>query len=216
MKKLISVILVTSLFLSGCQLTRQNAMTGEEETNSTTNGVLLGCLGGAIAGALINKGKGAAVGCAGGGAVGGAIGYNMDQQEEELRKELRHSGVKIKRNGNNIELILDGDITFATGSSQVSRSASNSFKSIVKVMNEFEDTNLIISGHTDSLGATQYNQTLSETRAKAVQHKLNSYGLSRNRTFSEGYGELSPLCSNNSKQGRACNRRVELLISPKA
>jgi len=215
-KLLITGFIIVSLSLSGCSLTRTNAMTGEEETNSTTNGALFGCLGGAIAGALINRGKGAAIGCAAAGTVGAVVGSEMDKQEELLRKELRSSGVIVKRSGNNIKLILDGDITFTSGSAQVSSSMKPTFKSIVKVMNNFKKTNLIIIGHTDSQGSTQYNQNLSEVRAKSVQQNLNGYGLARNRTFTDGFGESSPLCSNSTTQGRACNRRVELVISPKS
>lgn len=109
-KKRAAVMVLASLFaISGCQTTRLNAATGEEETNATTQGALVGCVGGAIAGALIKddkRGKGALVGCAGGAAVGGAIGYNLDQQEAELRKVLVNSGVQVQRNGDTIRLIM--------------------------------------------------------------------------------------------------------------
>ena len=208
---MLSVIIAT-LAISGCQTTRINAMTGEEETNDTTSGLLIGCLGGAVVGALINKGKGAAIGCAGGAVVGGAVGNKLDKQEEMLRAELRNSGVRIKRYDDRIELLLDGDISFSTGSTQVSNGTITTLKSVVKVMKDFKDTTISVLGHTDSKGSVQYNQNLSEARAKSVQSILNRYGLPRNRTTSEGYGEMSPLCDNATSQGRACNRRVELII----
>lgn len=214
MKKVITVALALAV-LSGCQTTRQNAMTGETEMNSTTSGSLWGCAGGAIIGAIANKGNGALVGCAAGGAVGGAVGYQVDKQEDLLREELKNSGVSVKRNGKNIELLLQGDITFNTGNANIKEGMNPAFRSIVKVMNEYKDTNLIIVGHTDATGSVDYNQKLSEVRAKSVQSKLNGYGLSRSRTFAEGYGEMNPLCENKTEQGKACNRRVELIITPK-
>lgn len=198
--------------LAGCQTTRQNAMTGETETNSATTGAVGGCVVGAIAGAVINKEKGALIGCGAGGAVGYAVGNNLDEQEAALREELVHSGVQIKRTDEKIELILSGDISFESGKTELSNSIKPSLKSIVKVMNEFDDTALIISGYTDSVGSAEYNKQLSESRAMAVQQYLNINGLSYSRTKAQGYGEFSPRCSNETEAGKRCNRRVELTI----
>lgn len=203
-----------SVSLVGCQLTRTNAITGEEEMNDTTAGFLLGCAGGALAGALINKGKGAAIGCAAGGGAGAAVGYQMDKQEDMLRSELRGTGVQIKRDADQIKLILAGDITFSTGSVRVDRQILPSLKSIAKVMKEFDDTELLIVGYTDTVGSRSSNESLSLMRAKSVQQELNKVGLPRSRTYADGIGELMPRCSNDTKQGRACNRRVELTIMP--
>lgn len=216
-KKSMIVIAVTSvLTLSGCQTTRTNAMTGESETNSATSGAAIGCFTGALIGAIANKGKGAAIGCVAGGGVGLAVGYDLDQQESALRQELVRSGVQVKREGDKIKLIMDGDISFETGKTILSPSIKPALRSVVKVMNKFQDTDLIVSGHTDSKGNQTFNQQLSEARAKTVQSFLNQSGLSRSRTYAEGYGELVPLCTNETAQGRACNRRVELTIIPKS
>lgn len=210
------VALSISVLLAGCQTTRTNAMTGEEETNSATKGLLGGCLAGAVAGGLINDGKGAAIGCVGGGAVGYAVGANFDKQEEALRQELVGTGVQIRRIGEDkIELVLAGDVTFASGSSSLSAGIKPSLRSVVKVMNEFDDTALVISGHTDSSGSAEFNKSLSETRAMSVKNYLNEQGLSYNRTHSQGFGEMTPKCDNKTATGKACNRRVELMIVPK-
>ena len=218
MKKSIKGLILATIILSvsACStMERKNATTGETEVNSATWGALIGCASGAVTGALINKGKGAAIGCAGAGLIGGGAGYYMDQQEAKLRKELVGTGVQVVRYGESIVLVLDSDISFATGSSVVHSSIKPSLKSIVSIMNEYDDTTLVVSGHTDSVGSEMSNQLLSVSRAKTVQAILNGYGLSRSRTISEGYGELSPICDNKTKEGRACNRRVELSITPK-
>lgn len=215
MKKFKKVMLVglIALMATGCQSTRQNAMTGEDETNGLTKGVLGGCVGGAIIGAIANKGTGAAVGCVAGGAVGGVIGNNMDQQEADLRKELLDTGVQIQRVGEDqIKLVLDGDITFASGKTDVSNSIKPTLSSIAKVMEEYDDTKLVIEGHTDSVGSDSSNKNLSYTRAAAVEKEMARRGLSRDRMEITGFGEMIPICTNKTKAGQACNRRVELKI----
>lgn len=214
----LKTLLITSILtlaVTGCQTTRQNAYTGESEMNDTTSGALIGCATGALAGALINKGKGAAIGCAAGGAGGAAIGYQMDKQEAMLRQELVNSGIQIKRVGEQIKLVMSGDITFKTGRSDLTPSILPSLRSVAKVMNNFEDTMLIVEGHTDSVGKDAYNMQLSSVRAQTVQREIAVSGLSYSRIKAEAYGEMRPLCSNNTKSGQACNRRVELLIVPR-
>ncbi|MDN2483322.1 OmpA family protein [Vibrio astriarenae] len=216
MNKSNKFILVTALslplLLSGCQTTRQNAATGEQETNRTTSGALLGCAGGAIAGAIINKGKGAAIGCAAGGATGALVGSNMDKQEAELRQELLNSGVQIERNGERIELIIASDISFNSGGYDLQPSIKPTLDSIAKVMNRYPESNLLIEGHTDSTGSLELNELLAKARANSVQTALTSSGLEYNRTRTQGFGPHKPMCDNATPEGRACNRRVELTI----
>lgn len=211
-KSVMASILVSVISLTGCQTNSTNAYTGESETNNVVKNGAMGCLAGALVGAIANKGKGAAIGCVAAGGVGMAIGHSMDKQEAALRQELINTGVQIERNEDNIKLLIQGDISFDTGKTVLSSSIKPALNSVVKIMNNFNDTELIITGHTDSVGSSVSNQALSEARAKVVQAYLNQRGLSRSRTYSEGYGELSPICSNETKQGRECNRRVELTL----
>lgn len=214
--KKITLACLIAVMASGCQTTRQNAMTGEEEASATAQGVLGGCIGGAIAGAIINKGKGAAIGCAAGGVVGGVVGQEFDKQEAALRQELVSSGVQVKRVGEDkIELVLDGDISFATGKSDVSSAIKPSLSSVAKIMNEYPETKLIIEGHTDSVGSEASNLQLSKSRAYSVRSVLGNYGLGFDRMAVEAYGEKAPICTNKTKEGQSCNRRVELMIVPK-
>lgn len=213
MKKILLVTLLASIVsLTGCETTRQNAMTGETENSASTIGTVGGCIGGAIIGGIINNGKGAAIGCAAGGGAGYLVGANMDKQESALRQELTNSGVQIERIGDKIKLIFNGDITFNKNEATLNPSVYRSLNSIVKVMNEYPKTTLLIEGHTDSDGSATYNKELSEFRALSVQKYLNVQGLSRNRTEAVGLGKMFPKCDNKTVAGKTCNRRVELTI----
>lgn len=213
MKKIIALSLIC-MSLVGCQVTRQNAITGEYETNSTVKGGLLGCVAGAVVGGALNGGKGAAIGCGAGGGAGLFVGNNFDKQEAELRKQLLNSGVQVKRQGNEIRLIMNGAITFNTGKSSLKQAVYPKLRSIVTVMNRYPDTVLLVEGHTDSVGSSARNKELSFYRAQSVKTALNTMGLSSTRTDITGYGESMPICSNKTEQGRQCNRRVELRILP--
>ena len=195
MKK-ITLALALTVALTGCQATqRQNATTGESETNSATQGALIGAIAGAVAGAATgddskDRRKRALIGAAGGAAVGGGIGYYFDQQEAALREELMNSGVQVERLG------------------------ENQLRGVARILVEYPDTSLVIDGHTDSTGSESSNQILSERRAESVRAFLISQDVAAGRAIARGNGERYPLCDNNTSQGRACNRRVEIQILP--
>ena len=220
MKK-ITLALVVAVALSGCQATqRQNATTGETETNSATKGALLGALAGAAVGLASGddakeRRQRALVGAAGGAAVGGGVGYYFDRQEAALRKELLNSGVQVERVGENQLLLrLENGIGFATNSYQLDASIHNTLRGVARILVEYPDTSLVIDGHTDSTGSDTTNQILSERRAESVRSFLISQNVAAGRAIARGNGERYPLCSNSTSTGRACNRRVEIQILP--
>ncbi len=118
------------------------------------------------------------------------------------------------REGENIRLVMPNNITFAVNKSTLNTSIYATLNSVVKILNEFDETILQVAGHTDSSGAAAYNQSLSVSRATSVADYLNSRNIRSSRLFVVGYGESQPITSNNSSAGRAENRRVELLIEP--
>ncbi len=215
-----SVALALVLALTGCQATqRQNATTGESETNSATTGAVLGAIAGAVAGAATgdkdDRGRRALIGAAGGAAIGGGIGYYFDQQEEALRQELLNSGVQVERVGENQLLLrMENGIGFATGSHALDSGIRNTLNGVARILVEYPDTSLVIDGFTDSTGSDKTNQALSERRAEAVRSFLVSQNVAAGRAVARGNGERFPLCTNDTKQGRACNRRVEIKILP--
>ncbi|MEZ9620003.1 OmpA family protein [Vibrio sp. 10N.222.55.A3] len=217
--KKITLALALTIALTGCQATqRQNATTGESEANSATQGALIGALAGAVAGAGAatgdskDRGKRALIGAAGGAAVGGGIGYYFDRQEAALREELMNSGVQVERVGESQLLLrLENGIGFDSGSYALESSIHNTLRSVARILVEYPDTSLVIEGHTDSEST---NQILSERRAESVRAFLISQDVAAGRAIARGNGERYPLCDNNTSQGRACNRRVEIQILP--
>ena len=211
MKKLISVVMLVAL-LTGC-VARQNATTGEDEANRSALGALGGAVAGALAGAATGKKNAAIFGAVGGAAIGGGIGYYFDQQEEALRKELIDSGVQVKRVGENeLQLIMARGIGFETGSYNLSASIFSTLNGVAKILNEYPESSLRIIGHTDSVGSSESNLTLSERRAESVGNYLIQKNVKSGRLTTLGYGERRPIVSNNTAAGRAANRRVEISI----
>lgn len=198
--------------LAAC--TTNDPYTGERKTSNTAKGAGIGAGLGAILGAATSskkdRTKGLARGAAIGAAVGGGTGYYMDRQEKVLRERLEGTGVRVSREGKNIKLIMPGNITFATGSSQIRADFFDVLDSVVDVVKEFKDTRIRISGHTDSVGTDAVNQRLSEERANSVKYFLQDQGVPGGRINTYGYGKRFPIADNGSDSGRQQNRRVEL------
>lgn len=212
-RKLCAVFLLSALV--GCQTT--DPYTGESKTSNTAKGAGIGVLAGALLGAAVNhdnRGQGAMVGAALGGAAGGGYGYYRDKQEEKLRQELAGSGVDVQRNGENIKLVMPGNITFRTGSAEIQADFYDTLNSVAGSLKEFPDSNVKINGYTDSTGDAMKNQILSEQRASSVARYMQSQGVSPARLQTAGYGARSPIDSNNTEAGRQANRRVELEVVP--
>ena len=211
MKKSISALILVA-FLTGCA--RQSATTGEEETSRSTIGALSGAVAGALAGAATGKKNAAIFGAVGGAAIGGGIGYYFDQQEAALREELLNSGVQVRRVGENeLQLIMARGIGFETGSYNLSASIFSTLNGVAKILNEYPKSSLLIIGHTDSVGSSESNLTLSERRAESVGNYLIRQNVKSGRLTTKGYGERRPIADNNTAAGRAANRRVEISIT---
>ncbi|MDY6841133.1 MAG: OmpA family protein [Pseudomonadota bacterium] len=216
MKKTILAFAVATVGLSGCMT--YDPYTGEEKTSSATKGSIIGGIGGAAVGAATSsssdRGKGALIGAASGAAIGGGIGYYMDKQEAELRRKLEGTGVRVVRNGDQIALVMPGNITFDLNQSSIKPSFTGTLESVALVLKEYDKTIIQIEGHTDSSGSDSYNQLLSEKRASSVRDFLLNQGIEPRRTRAVGYGERYPIASNDTASGREQNRRVELTLVP--
>ena len=220
MKKLITALSIISITaLSGC--TTFDPYTGEEKTTNTAKGAGIGAGAALVLSYLANKDKSSSerkrrlLRDAGIGAiVGGGAGYYMDTQEAELRKQLRNSGVSVIRDGDNINLVMPGNITFPSNGSQLMSNFYNVLDSVAIVLEEFEKTTIVVAGYTDSRGSDSYNQTLSENRASAVAAYLKSRKVNELRFDAVGFGEKNPVADNSTAEGRALNRRVELSLIP--
>lgn len=220
MQKLITLITIIGLTtLSGC--TTYDAYTGEEKTSNTAKGAGIGAGVGAVLAYLANKDESSkkrnkrVLAAAGIGAIaGGSVGYYMDSQEAELRKTLRSTGVSVERDGDNINLIMPGNITFVTNGHDLNAEFYEVLDSVVIVLQKFDKTIIVAAGHTDSKGSNDYNQKLSERRAKSVALFLLSKGVVEARIEAVGFGEGEPIADNTTAEGRSLNRRVELTLVP--
>ena len=143
-----------------------------------------------------------------------SVGYYMDQQEAKLHDQLSGTGVTVMRVGEIIVLSMPGSATFASGSGDVESKFYPVLDSVVIVLDEFDQTYIDIIGHTDSKGSKEYNQGLSEKRAHSVADYLESRAIISERVAAGGMGEADPVASNDTRKGRAMNRRVEITLKP--
>jgi outer membrane protein OmpA-like peptidoglycan-associated protein len=209
---------MSALALTACTTT--DPYTGETRANNTGRGILIGAAAGAVLGYLTNTSDSdegrtnALIGAGIGALAGGAIGNYMDRQEAAMREALSDTGVGVRREGNDLRLIMPGDVTFATNSSDIQGQFYSILNDVATVMNRYPATYLDIIGHADSTGPDDYNQALSERRALSVANYLIAQGVLRDRFYVAGMGERSPIASNDTPAGRAQNRRVEILVRP--
>ncbi len=214
MKKSIISLMAMAVLASACTTT--DPYTQEQKVSKATWGTMAGAAGGAAVGALTskNKGKGALIGAAAGAAVGGGVGYYMDTQEAQLREELASTGVSVLRSGDEILLIMPGNITFTSDSSDINSGFYATLNSIAKVFKKYDTTTIMVSGYTDNTGTDAHNDQLSKQRANSVAAYLQSQGLKAARFTTLGFGKSNPIASNATAAGRQQNRRVEIKIIP--
>lgn len=183
--------------------------------SKTAKGTTIGAGAGALAGAIIGKAAGntttgAIVGAAVGGATGAAIGNYMDRQARELEEDLENA--TVERVGEGIKITFDSGILFDTESYALKDASKEDIANLAEVLNKYEDTNIMFGGHTDSRGTDEYNQELSENRAKSVAEYAAFTGVDAKRMTIVGYGEDDPIATNDTEAGRQKNRRVEIAI----
>lgn len=200
-----------ALGLGGCVT---NPTTGERQVSKTAAYGTIGAITCGIVGAITHGSKGARNSAAACGAVGAGVGGYMDYQENKLRESLANTGVEVQRQGNQIKLTMPENVTFPTNSFQLSGQAQSSLDKAAQTLATYVDTAIAIIGHTDSTGSDSINIPLSENRAQAVADYLMSRGVAANRMNVSGRGASQPIASNETIDGRAMNRRVEILITP--
>ena len=205
--------------LAACTTT--DPYTGQVVRNNTGTGAIAGALGGAALGYLTNTNrseqgrKNALIGAGIGALAGAGVGNYMDRQQAELRRELAGSGVEVQRQGDNIVLQMPSDVTFGFDRSDIQPQFYDTLASVARSLNEYPQTLVDVVGHADSIGRAEYNQQLSERRALAVADNLtNRGGVLRDRLYVAGRGSSQPIATNDTEEGRAKNRRVEIILRP--
>jgi outer membrane protein OmpA-like peptidoglycan-associated protein len=214
-KHTVAVVAAAALVLGGCEAIDSYAH--DPEKAKTRKGAGYGAAAGAVVGLLTagsNPFKSAMIGAAAGALVGGAVGNYMDRQEAKLRQQMAGTGVDVVRNGDNITLDVPGGVTFAFDSADVNAQFYPVLDKVAGTLKEYDKTVIEVAGHTDNVGSDTYNQALSQRRANSVAAYLSGQGLASTRVVTVGGGEAHPVASNDTEEGRAQNRRVEITIVP--
>ena len=211
----VAAIAAASVALAGCEA--MDSFANDPEKAKTRRGAGYGAAAGAVVGLLTagsNPFKSAMIGAAAGALVGGAVGNYMDRQEAKLRQQMAGTGVDVVRNGDHITLYLPGNVTFAFDSADLNAQFYPVLDKVAGTLQEYDKTVIEVAGHTDSTGSDSYNQGLSQRRADNVKAYLSSHGVPGTRVVTVGAGEGHPVASNDTEEGRAQNRRVEITIVP--
>lgn len=197
---------------SGCGMTK------------TGKGALIGGGGGAAAGAgigaLIGGGKGAGIGAAIGAAVGAGagalIGQKMDKQQKELEEQLKQQAKIEQTTDSNglqaIKVTFDGGILFPTGKYNLNPQAQSDLTKFAVNLIQNPNTDVAITGYTDNTGSYAVNEKLSDQRANSVRNYLMECGVAGNRLTAKGIPMADYIASNDTPEGRALNRRVEITV----
>ena len=208
-------LVAATVALAGCET--MESFANDPEKEKTRKGTGYGAAAGAVVGLLTagsNPFKSAMIGAAAGALIGGAAGNYMDRQEAKLRQQMAGTGVDVVRNGDHITLDMPGNVTFGFDSADLNAQFYPVLEKVAGTMKEFDKTVIEVAGHTDNTGGDTYNQGLSERRARSVAAFLSSQGVSGTRVVTIGAGEGHPVASNDTEEGRAQNRRVEITIVP--
>ncbi|WP_374944042.1 OmpA family protein [Sphingomonas sp.] len=191
--------------------------TGERRISKAAIGGIGGALGGYLLGDLVGGRHDRTekiVGAGIGGLAGAGIGAYMDRQERDLRARTAGTDVQVIRRGDDLVLNIPSGITFAYDSADVAPAFQRTLDQVADTLGQYNQTYIDVYGHTDSTGSDAYNQTLSERRALSVADYLSGHGVQSARIATRGYGETQPIASNDTDEGRAANRRVEIKIVP--
>jgi len=204
MKRMVAVLVLGVLVIgfTGCATRSQ--------TGAAVGAGSGAVVGGAIGRAAGNTAAGAILGAAIGGAAGAVIGNYMDRQAAEIERDIE--GARIERLGEGIKITFDSGILFAYNSADLAADAQLNLTRLATILNKYDDTDILLEGHTDSDGAADYNMGLSVRRAQSVNDFLAGLEVDPSRFTVKGYGEEQPIATNDTVDGKAQNRRVEVAI----
>lgn len=205
MKKLVIIGMIAVFVVSaiGCEWSRSQ------------KGAVIGSSAGAVIGAAIGKKSGntavgAIVGAAVGGTAGAYIGNYMDKQAAEIEQDIE--GARVERVGEGIKITFDSGILFEVNKSTLQPTAVTNIEKLAMILDKYSDTSILIEGHTDATGTEEYNMELSRRRTESVAAKLAASNVDPMRFTLIGYGEIQPIATNDTPEGRQANRRVEIAI----
>lgn len=207
MKLFVPMIAVSVLALSACAPDPNNMQ------NRTLTGAITGAAVGGVAGAMAGDRRTALAGAMIGATGGALIGQQLDRQAAELRATLGNN-IDVRNTGQELVLTLPQDLLFATDSATLRPDLQADLRAIAGNLVTYPNSDVIVVGHTDNVGAAAYNQGLSERRATSVAQILRNQGVAQNRIQTIGRGLTQPIANNGTVAGRQQNRRVEIFIRP--
>ena len=217
-KKVLAALLISTLAVPAC-----NTSTGFDQNidrTKTKQGAIIGGLVGAVAGMSqsgdnsVERKQRAVRSALIGAGLGAAIGNELDKQVAELQRDMNNNDVIIQNTGDRLIVTLPQDILFAVDSTHITSSLRSDLSVLAQNLINYPNSTIQIIGHTDNTGSADYNQSLSTERALAVSSILQQNGVPQFRIQSTGRGESQPIASNLTPEGRAQNRRVDVVILP--
>ena len=222
---MIATAMTATLALSACmEPSYLNSGSGGYQTQpadpyarTKSGAVIGGVLGGVVGAAAADKderAKGALIGAVIGGAAGAAVGNHLDRQAADLRADLQNQSIDINNTGDQLIVTMPQGILFATDSTDVRADLRRDLGALANNLNAYPNSTVQVIGHTDNVGEAAYNYDLSQRRAQSVASVLFQNGVSPSRVQAYGRGEDAPIASNLTPEGRAQNRRVEIIITP--
>jgi len=216
--KTVAALVAGTFALSACE---PAYLADSYDPNDPNAKARTGAIVGAMAGGLFgltrdgdNKLLKGAVGAGVGAAVGGVVGGLLDKQAYDLTNALGNENIKIENTGSELIVTMPQDILFDVDSTYVNPSLQQDLRTVSQNLNQYPDSTVVVVGHTDNTGTAEYNQDLSARRAGAVATILIDAGVDPMRVTSVGRGEDQPVASNLTEEGKAQNRRVEIIIRP--
>lgn len=188
-----------------------------QQPNNARNAAIAGAVVGGLLGATSDGDERltkTAAGAIAGAAIGGVAGSLLDRQARELQSEIGGNGTTVTNTGSNLVVNMPQDVLFATDSATVSSAVTNDLYALSSSLNRYPNTRVEVIGHTDNTGSAAYNQDLSQRRAAAVAQVIRNGGVAPQRVVYYGRGYDQPIASNATPEGRAQNRRVQIIITP--
>lgn len=141
---------------------------------------------------------------------GALTGNHMDRRAEQMREDPKNA--KVERVGEGILVTFESGIRFDVNEADLRPAAEDNIEELTQVLKRYDDTDVLVVGHTDATGSHEHNMELSTRRAMAVAEYATSHGLDADRITIEGQGETAPVAENDTAEGRQQNRRVEIAI----
>lgn len=213
----VTATMTLAVLLAGTTGCTTDPVTGERKVSKAAIGGGLGLVGGYLLGDILggrNDRTEKIVGAGIGALAGAGIGAYMDAQERKLRQQTAGTGVEVVRDGDNLLLRMPSNVTFATNEASIQPQFQPTLNEVASILTQYPKTYIDVMGHTDSDGSEAYNQTLSERRSGSVADYLSGHGVQSARLATRGYGEMQPIASNETPEGKAQNRRVEIKLVP--